>query len=237
MTRRPVIGITLDSEEPGGYSKMPWYAIRKNYCEAVTEAGGVPVLLPHEVEMVPAYLDMIQGLVISGGAFDLDPVLFGAQDRHASVTLKPGRSAFELALVRGALDRDMPILGICGGLQVLAVVLGGSLIQHIPDEVPGALNHEQPGPHTQTGHEVELRAGSRLAHIAGAARIAVNSTHHQAVKTVGPGCVISATAPDGVVEAIELPGKRFCIGVQWHPEYHVNPTDTALLRALVEACC
>ena len=234
--KQPIIGITLDSEEPGGYSEMPWYAIRKNYCEGVAQAGGVPVLLPHQPEMVTAYLDLIQGLVISGGAFDVDPALFGAQERHAAVSLKPGRTTFELAMVTGALERDMPILGICGGQQLLAVALGGSLIQHIPDEVPGALNHEQAAPHTQPGHEVDLRAGSRLAEIAGAARIWVNSTHHQAVKTVGPDCIISATAPDGVIEAIELPGKLFCIGVQWHPEYHVSTADAGLLRALVEAC-
>lgn len=233
---RPIIGITLDSEEPGGYSKMPWYALRKNYCEAVAAAGGVPLCLPHHVDLVENYLSMIQGLIVSGGAFDVDPALFGTTERHPTVTLKPGRTAFELALVRGALDRDMPVLGICGGEQLMAVALGGSLIQHIPDGIKDALDHEQSTPHTQPSHHVALAPGSKLAAITGQNRIMVNSTHHQAVKAVGIGCTISATAPDGVIEAIEVPGQKFCIGVQWHPEYTVSPADAALLRALVEAC-
>ena len=236
MTSRPIIGITLDSEEPGGYSKMPWYALRRNYCETVVAAGGIPVLLPHEPELAPAYLDLIGGLIVTGGAFDVDPALFGAASRHASVTLKARRTEFELAIVRGALARDLPILGICGGQQLMNVALGGTLIQHIPDEVEDCLAHEQPNPRTEPGHEVEVLAGSRLAAIVGATRIAVNSAHHQAVKDVAPGCVVDAVAPDGVVEGIEDPGRRFCIGVQWHPEYHISPADAALLRAFVAAC-
>ena len=163
MTSRPIIGITLDSEEPGGYSKMPWYALRRNYCETVVAAGGIPVLLPHEPELAPAYLDLIGGLIVTGGAFDVDPALFGAASRHASVTLKARRTEFELAIVRGALARDLPILGICGGQQLMNVALGGTLIQHIPDEVEDCLAHEQPNPRTEPGHEVEVLAGSRLA--------------------------------------------------------------------------
>ncbi|MDA8230849.1 MAG: gamma-glutamyl-gamma-aminobutyrate hydrolase family protein [Magnetospirillum sp.] len=236
MTRQPVIGITLDSEEPGGYSKLPWYALRKNYSEAVVRAGGVPVHLAHEPDAVPAYLDLIDGLVVTGGAFDIDPALFGAAERHPTVTLKTRRTEFELAIVRGALDRDLPVLGICGGQQLLNVALGGTLIQHIPDEVAGALAHEQPNPRTEPGHDVELTPGTRLAAIAGAPRIPVNSAHHQAVKAVAPGCVADAIAPDGVIEGIEDPSRRFCIGVQWHPEYDIGPADAALFRAFVEAC-
>lgn len=236
MSIPPIIGITLDSEEPGGYSKMPWYALRRNYCESVVRAGGAPVLLPHEPELAAAYLDTIRGLIVTGGAFDVDPALFGAAARHATVTLKARRTEFELAIVRGALERDMPILGICGGQQLMNVALGGTLIQHIPDEIPGCLAHEQPNPRTEPGHEVELVAGTRLAGIAGRPRVPVNSAHHQAVKAVAPGCVVDALAPDGVIEGIEDPRRRFCIGVQWHPEYDISPADAALLSAFVEAC-
>lgn len=234
--RQPVIGITLDSEEPGGYSKLPWYALRRNYCEAVARAGGVPLPLPHHAELAPAYLGMIDGLVVTGGAFDIDPALFGAAERHATVKLKAGRTAFELAIVGGALERDLPILGICGGQQLLNVVLGGSLIQHIPDEVADSLAHEQPNPRTEPGHEVTLAAGTLLRRIAGAGTVAVNSAHHQAVKAVGPGIVVNARAADGVVEGIEDPRRRFCIGVQWHPEYAVGPADTKLFDAFIAAC-
>jgi putative glutamine amidotransferase len=236
MTRRPVIGITLDSEEPGGYAKLPWYALRKNYSEAVVRAGGVPVHLAHEPELAADYLDLVDGLVVTGGAFDVDPALFGAADRHPTVVLKTRRTEFELAIVRGALERDLPILGICGGQQLLNVALGGTLIQHIPDEVVDALAHEQPNPRTEPGHDVKVLAGSRLAAIVGAGHVPVNSAHHQAVKAVAPGCAVDAVAPDGVIEGIEDPRRRFCIGVQWHPEYDISPADAALFRAFVQAC-
>jgi putative glutamine amidotransferase len=236
MTRAPIIGITLDSEEPGGYSKFPWYALRQNYAGWIAEAGGLPMALPHEPELADAYLDRIDGLLVTGGAFDVDPALFGAAERHATVTLKSRRTRFELAIVAGALRRDMPILGICGGQQLLNVALGGTLIQHIPDAVPGCLAHEQPNPRDEPGHTVDIAAGSLLAAITGGGTVAVNSAHHQAVDRIAPGCIADAVAPDGVVEGIEAPGRRFCIGVQWHPEFTLSPADAALARAFVEAC-
>lgn len=235
-TKPPLIGITLDSEEPGGYSAMPWYALRQNYCEAVVRAGGLPVLLPHQPELAEAYLDSIAGLIVTGGAFDVDPALFGAATRHPTVTCKTRRTEFELAILQGALARDLPVLGICGGQQLLNVALGGTLIQHIPDAVPGALAHEQSNPRSEPGHDVEVLAGTRLAGVVGASRIPVNSAHHQAVATVAPRCVVDAVAPDGVIEGIEDPARRFCIGVQWHPEYGIGPADAALFLAFVEAC-
>ena len=234
-TRRPTIGITLDSEPPGGYSKMPWYAIRENYSAAVLAAGGLPVLLPHEPDQADDYLDRIDGLVITGGAFDVDPALFGAGTRHATVRTKDRRTAFELAVTRGAMARGLPILGICGGQQLLAVILGGMLVQHIPDEVPGALAHEQPNPRTEPGHAVRVAPGTLLHRIVGVDELPVNSAHHQAVKSVPGGIVVDAVAPDGVIEGIEDPGQRFCLGVQWHPEYDISPGDARIFAAFVGA--
>jgi len=230
-----MIGITLDSEDPGGYSKLPWYALRQNYCDAVADAGGLPLPLPHNPELAAAYLDRIDGLVITGGAFDVDPALFGAATRHDTVKLKGRRTAFELAIVQGALDRNLPILGICGGEQLLAVALGGSLIQHIPDEIDAPLAHEQPNPRTEPGHDVTVVAGTLLARIAGCDAIPVNSAHHQAVKAVPAHILVNATTSDGVIEGIEDPARRFCLGVQWHPEYAISPADTAIFRAFIEA--
>ncbi|HVA12194.1 MAG TPA: gamma-glutamyl-gamma-aminobutyrate hydrolase family protein [Stellaceae bacterium] len=234
---QPVIGLTLDSEPPGGYSKThPWYALRENYCSAVSAAGGLPILLPHEPEHAQAYLGLISGLVVTGGAFDVDPALFGAASRHASVTTKDRRTRFEFAITQGALQADKPVLGICGGQQLLNVVLGGTLIQHIPDEVPNALAHEQPNPRTEPGHKVAIAQGSLLHRITQSDELAVNSAHHQAVKDVAPGMVIDATAPDGVIEGIEDPRQRFCIGVQWHPEYGLSAGDKRLFAAFIAAC-
>jgi len=234
---QPIIGLTLDREPPGGYSKThPWYALRENYCDAVAAAGGLPILLPHEPDRAADYLALIHGLVVTGGAFDVDPALFGAATRHASVTTKDRRTAFELNITRGAVEADRPVFGICGGQQLLNVALGGSLLQHIPDEVPNALAHEQPNPRTEPGHTVRLLPGTMLRRIAGADQLAVNSAHHQAVKAAAPGLVIDAVAEDGVIEGIEHPGRRFCVGVQWHPEYLLSDGDRRLFAAFVAAC-
>ena len=231
----PVIGLTLDSEPPGGYSKKPWYALRQNYCDAVARAGGLPVLLPHAVALAERYLDRLDGLLVTGGAFDVDPALFGAAVRHSTVSTKDQRTAFELAVTRAAHTRDLPLLGICGGEQLMAVALGGTLIQHIPDEGPGALAHEQPNPRDEPGHAVAVAAGSRLRQIVRAAEMRVNSAHHQAVKALPAGLVVDAVAPDGVIEGFEDPGRRFCLGVQWHPEYAVDPGDQRIIEAFVAA--
>jgi len=233
--KRPVIGITLDSEAPGGYSNLPWYALRENYADAVTAAGGLPLPLPHEPDQAGDYLELIDGLVITGGAFDVDPVLFGAGERHPTVITKDRRTAFELAVTRGAIERDMPVLGICGGQQLLHVVLGGQLIQHIPDEVTGALAHEQPNPRDEPGHSVAVTPDTLLHRIVGRDSLDVNSAHHQAAKGEPSGVKINAVAPDGVIEGIEATDKTFCLGVQWHPEYGVSAGDADIFRAFIAA--
>jgi putative glutamine amidotransferase len=232
---KPKIGLTLDHEPAGGWSNFPWYAIRENYCDAVCRAGGLPILLPHEPDLAAAYLDGIDGLVITGGGFDVDPALFGAGTRHPSVTTKDRRTAFELAAAKGALTRDLPLLGICGGQQLLNVALGGTLYQHIPDEVPGALPHRQPNPRDEPGHRVRIVAGTLLRRITRADSLAVNSAHHQAVKEAAPGLVVDAVAEDGVVEGIEDPRRRFCLGVQWHPEFELSDGDRRIFREFVAA--
>ncbi len=236
MRTRPIIGVTLDAEEPGGYSKLPWYALRKNYFSALAEAGALPVALPHQTELAEAYLDEIDGLMITGGAFDVDPSLYGGGETHPTVTLKANRTDFELAVTRGALARNMPVLGICGGQQLLAVALGGTLIQHIPDSIQTSIAHEQPNPRDQPGHEVAIKPDTLLARIIGKPRMAVNSAHHQAVATPGSGAVVNALAPDGVVEGVESASHRFALGVQWHPEYAVDPADPLIFAAFVAAC-
>jgi putative glutamine amidotransferase len=235
MCAKPVIGLTLDSEQPGGYSKFPWCALRENYFSAVRNAGGLPFALANEPDDAEAYLDRIDGLVVTGGAFDVDPALFGDTERHATVVTKDKRTRFELAITRAAVKRDMPVLGICGGQQLLNVALGGTLVQHIPDAVAGALAHEQPNPRDEPGHTVRIAPGTVLRDIVGAAEMAVNSAHHQAVREVAPGLVVDATAEDGVIEGIEDPSRRFCIGVQWHPEFEISDGDKRIFAALVTA--
>ena len=233
---RPVIGLTLDHEPAGGYSKFPWYAMRENYFSAVARAGGLPIALPHEPERVEEYLALIDGLVVTGGAFDVDPALFGAAERHDSVSTKDRRTQFELAITRAAHAADMPALGICGGQQLMNVALGGTLIQHIPDTIPDALAHEQPNPRDEPGHAVALTPDSALHRITGRAEMQVNSAHHQAVDAAAPGMKVNALALDGVIEGIEDPGRRWFIGVQWHPEFAIDPGDKRIFDSFLAAC-
>ena len=234
---QPVIGLTLDREPPGTYSKThPWYALRENYCAAIVASGGLPILLPHEPERAEDYLALLHGLVVTGGAFDVDPALFGAALRHDTVTTKDRRTQFELAITRAAVARDLAVLGLCGGQQLLNVALGGTLIQHIPDEVPGALAHEQPNPRTEPGHDVRIARGTLLHRVTGMDAMQVNSAHHQAVKDPGPGLVVDAVAADGVIEGIEDPRRRYCLGVQWHPEYFLSDGDRRIFASFIAAC-
>ncbi len=232
----PTIGLTLDRETEGGYSPLPWYALRQNYCDAVSEAGGLPVALPYTVELAEMYAARIDGLVVTGGHFDVDPSWYGGTPDTANLTLKEQRTAFEAAVTRAALDRDIPVLGLCGGQQLLAVLLGASLYQHIPDAVPGALAHEQPNPRDEAGHDVTVAAGTKLAGITGTGPFGVNSAHHQAVSDPGPALVVNARSPDGLVEGVEDPRHTFVLGVQWHPEYTISPADERLFAAFVDAC-
>ena len=236
MTKRPpIIGITLDYETTPSYSKMPWYALRENYCTAVSRFGALPLPLPHEVALAPHYLSLIDGLMITGGAFDVSPEYYGEKTTSDTVSTKDQRTAFEFAITRGAIEKNIPVLGICGGEQLLNVVLGGTLIQHIPDSIAGALEHEQKNPRTEPGHEISIVPGTLLHRIAGNAVAAVNTAHHQAVAKPAPGVVVNARSSDGVIEGIELSGHPFCLGVQWHPEYYVSSIDKRIFEAFIAA--
>ena len=234
---RPVIGITPDlgqtSARPGRPA-TPQYELKQAYTDAVLAAGGLPIVLPYseDASAPQEALDLCDGLVITGGAFDIPAELYGAKAGARMGPLKRGRTAFEQRVLRAALAADVPVLGVCGGMQLLAVELGGTLFQDIVQEVPGALDHEQRNDPREPGHAARIVPGSELASIVGSSEIEVNSTHHQAVKDPGRARVC-AVAPDQIVEAIELPD-QFALGVQWHPELLAGNEHLALYRALVE---
>jgi len=235
MHKKPIIGITFDSQDPGHYSKYPWYALRENYCSSLAENGAIPFPLTHDLNLVESYLSLIDGLMITGGDFDLDPELYGESTRHSTIKVKPTRTSFEMAMTRAALNKNIPVIGICGGEQLINVALGGTLIQHIPDEVPNALAHEQPNPRHEAGHSVKIIKDTFLYQLLGKETLQVNSAHHQAVKTLGKGAVLNAIAPDGIIEGFEVPEYKFCLGLQWHPEFFVSPQDHTIIEAFVKA--
>jgi putative glutamine amidotransferase len=231
MNGRPRIGVTLDVDERG-----QTYLLGRGYVDAVLAAGGLPILLPHDRAVAGAYLALLDGLVVTGGAFDVPPELYGEARRDVCGVLKPERTAFEKDLLEAALAARLPVLGICGGMQLLDVVRGGTLHQDLVADA-GVRGHEQPPPKDVPSHEVAVVAGTQLAELVGAGTLLVNSTHHQAVRDAGAGVLVSARAPDGVIEAIELPDLPFAVGVQWHPEAVARhePRHAGIYRGLVDA--
>jgi putative glutamine amidotransferase len=228
---RPRIGLTLDADDA-----RRTYELGRAYVDAVLAAGGLPLLLPHDRGAAGAYLALLDALVVTGGAFDVPPERYGEARRPACGPARPERTAFEEELLEAALAERMPVLGVCGGMQLLNVVRGGTLHQDLGADL-GIAGHEQPPPKDAPSHEVDVAAGTQLAALVGAGRLAVNSTHHQAVRDPGAGVLVSARAPDGVVEAIEIPDLPFALGVQWHPEAVLahEPRHAALYRGLVAA--
>jgi putative glutamine amidotransferase len=231
---RPIIGVTAG---PSSTSREV-FAIRDDYVRAVEEAGGLPVVLaPGPVAHVADLLGRLDGLLLSGGS-DLDPARYG-ETPHATVAgVSEVRDAFELALSREALARDLPLLAICRGHQVLNVAMGGTLVQDIPSQLGGALDHDPKTERWTPAHDVRILPGTRLREILGRDRVAVNSFHHQSIKTPGQGLVVSACAVgDDVIEGVELPTRRLVLGVQWHPEafwdqpQHFQPLFAALVDA------
>ena len=205
-----------------------------DYEASLTRAGGQVHLIDPAVDQAEGVLDSIDALVLTGGA-DVDPRTYGEAPHDTFCPAEAGRDAFELALTRAALERGMPLLAICRGIQILNVAAGGTLVQDIASQVPGALDHHVDTASSAIAHEVWVTAGSALAtlmaeRLEGDALL-VNSRHHQAVGTVAPGFTATATAPDGVIEAIERADLAFCVGVQWHPE---NFWRTGEFRSLFE---
>ncbi|OJX11111.1 MAG: gamma-glutamyl-gamma-aminobutyrate hydrolase [Caedibacter sp. 37-49] len=233
---RPIIGIVLDWDDRPSYSAYPWYALRENYARAIEKAGGTPILLPHHCDQIPEFINLISGLLIPGGDYDIDPAHYGENICHERVICKASRTTFELKIAQIAYQKDLPMLGICGGHQLINVMMGGSLIQHIPASIESTIEHEQKSPKHMPSHSIHIEKNTLLFDLCGTSEIQVNSTHHQAIKTLGAQLKIAARAPDSVIEAIENPQKKFCLGVQWHPEYLSTPYDYKIFDAFITAC-
>ena len=231
--KSPIIGITLDEENSNYYSKFPWYAARKNYSESVVQSGGTPIFLPNNKNRIKNFLEIIDGLIITGGDFDINPEIYGEKVSNENVKVKEDRTAFEFLITEKAIKKDLPILGICGGQQLLNVVFGGSLIQHIPDYINSKINHEQINPRNEASHHVKIKKNTKLYEITKVEKMFVNSAHHQSVKRLGKDLIINSIAEDGIIEGIENPSLNFCIGVQWHPEFMIDKKDIEIFKALI----
>jgi len=213
MTHKPIIGITV-----AHYTEEIKSFPREFYVEAVRRAGGQPILVPPVKlqEDAQEIIQLIDGLLLTGGG-DVSPMLFGEAPRRGIRDCNPERDLSEIMLTRIALAENLPLLGICKGIQVLVLAAGGGIYQDLVSECPGSLEHSQKVPRDSAWHEVQL-AESRLAFLLEEETIGVNSFHHQAVSRLPEGFIANAIAPDGIIEGIEKSSAGFCIGVQWHPE-------------------
>jgi putative glutamine amidotransferase len=240
---KPVIGVTCSPmEDVRPWATFPKQAVSDNYLDAVAAAGGVPILLPPRAADVDRVLDLVDGLLLTGGA-DFDPTRYGDDTLHPQTYgVDARRDEFEIDLIRGAIDRDIPILGICRGIQALNVALGGTLIQDIPDQVPAdaGIAHRQyesgHAPH-EPSHAVAIEPSGAAAEVFDGPALAVNSFHHQSIADLAPDLRLVATSADGVVEAVCHAGPSWVVGVQWHPEmmFAHHPEHLRPFQGLVAA--
>jgi putative glutamine amidotransferase len=230
----PVIGLCTALER-ARWSVWDTQAVLlpRSYVDAVQRAGGIALLLPPDPAAVrdpDRLLDLIDGLLLAGGA-DIDPAAYGAEPHAQTVGTVPERDAFELALAAGAIERDLPFLGVCRGMQVMNVARGGTLTQHLPDDLGHEDHRRTPGSFENADHDVRLAAGSLVARVAGEERHGTKSHHHQGVERIGDGLAVTGWSTlDELPEAIEVPANRFALGVQWHPEAdEASPMIAALV--------
>lgn len=232
----PVIGVTASvSDDRLSFQQ------KRMYCEAISACGGLPLILPpqEDVSRASQVLSLLDGLLLAGGD-DIDPAYYDEKTLPECGLITPIRDIWEMPLCQEALHRHLPLLGICRGLQVLNVALGGSLVQDLPSQCPDSpISHQQTQPPEVATHPVRVDAQSRFARIVGAESLMTNSHHHQAVKQLAPGLTATAWAQDGVIEGVEKIDEPFCVAVQWHPERLWSQPDglphRALFAALVDA--
>lgn len=235
---RPLIGLTISIQQDEKKLYTP-----TSYTNAIIEAGGTPVLLDvtRDEEIIADYAAAVDGVLFSGGD-DVDPAFYGETQQWACGDVCPLRDDFEIKLLKTLLKNhpEKPILGICRGEQVLNVGMGGTLYQDLRSQFPGCVRHQQQQISPYASHEVQVEAGSRLQEIYGGTRVMANSFHHQAVKDIGAGLVVTAKAADGVIEGFEKPDHPYFVAVQWHPERLVerefHPEHKALFKTFVDAC-
>ncbi|PPR49337.1 MAG: putative glutamine amidotransferase [Alphaproteobacteria bacterium MarineAlpha5_Bin5] len=230
--KKPLIGITLDYEESGGYSKFPWYAIRENYLTSLQVCNAIPFPIFHEKNSVEEICNLIDGLILTGGNFDIDPAIYGEKNLD-SRTIKDKRTDFEISIFKEFFYKKKPILGICGGEQLINVACGGDLIQNIKTNKTKIINHEQLNPRSETSHKIYINNRTKLSNIIKKNEIMVNSAHHQAVKRLGKNLIVTAISEDNIIEAIEHNDHPWCIGVQWHPEFLITNEDRSLIKNFV----
>jgi putative glutamine amidotransferase len=232
---RPSIGITLDWQAQGTFSKRPHHALRDHYFDAISKAGGLPFAIPYAEDAISDYLSRLDGLVIPGGFFASPDSWYVSKGEKSPYEPSP-RLEFDLALIKSALAKDIPLLGICAGMQLMGGVLGCKMTHDISSYFTTDIDHLNQKPAEEKAHNVGVKQGTLLEKITGEEQFAVNTAHREAIVEVTDNVIINCISEDGIIEGIEIPNKRFAIGVQWHPEFFTQDNDPSfkLFKALVE---
>jgi len=233
FAHKPLIGILLNEGGSEEYSTYPWYVIRQNYGQVVSDFGGIPVFIGHDLKMLDDYLKILDGIVLTGGDFQSHEAVYSTGINAAPFQLH-SREALEYALIKKAYAQDIPVLGICAGMQNMNVALGGTLIKSLKETLQSPIEHRNEK-RQQFQHSISITAKTKLQQILGSLSLQVNSNHYEGVGRVPDILIVNARAPDGVIEGIESPHKRFFIGVMWHPEFLLTTPENKLWEGFIAA--
>ncbi len=232
--KKPTIGITLDWEKEGSFSNYPHYALREHYFNAIINAGGTPIGIPQAIDNIDEYMSILDGILISGGMFRFPDEWYIDEDEPAPYTTSP-RLEMDIKIIEKSLENNIPILGICAGMQILGGISGCKMTRNIHKHVETTTNHLDSVPTNKTSHNINVIDNTLLSSICNKTIYKVNSHHSEAIIDVKNNVIISAISEDNVIEAIELVDKKFALGIQWHPEYLCSDIDKNIISAFVKA--
>lgn len=231
---KPLIGILLNDGGKGGYSEYPWYAMRQNYSQVIAENGGIPVFIGFDMEPIEDYIKTLDGIVLTGGDFYTPPEGYTVGIGKQYKPKRHSREGIEFALIKKGYEANLPLLGICAGMQQMNLALGGTLHENLKKALGTPIQHRNEIRH-ETQHNVEITPGSKLHKVMNTTNLAVNSNHNAGINQPSQKLSVTAVAPDGVIESFEAKDKRFFIGVMWHPEYVLSNEEKKLWIAFIEA--
>ncbi len=231
---KPLIGILLNDGGKGGYSEYPWYAMRQNYSQVIAENGGIPVFIGHDVEALDGYLKVLDGIVFTGGDFASPPEAYSTGIAKDYKPKAHSREDVEFTLIKQSYKNDVPVLGICAGMQQMNIVMGGTIYENLKKSLNTPIQHRNETRH-KVVHTVEIQPTSKLYQIMQKERIEVNSNHNAGINKVATNMTVTSHAPDGVIESFEDKDKRFFVGIMWHPEFVLSAEEKKLWQAFVNA--
>lgn len=233
-SNKPLIGILLNDGGNGGYSQFPWYAMRQNYSKVIAENGGIPVFIGHDIQPIDDYLELLDGIVLTGGDFYSPPNAYTTGIKDTPNYKKYPREHIEFALIKKGYEKDIPVIGICAGMQQMNLAMGGTIYENLKKSLNTPIQHRNEDRETLQ-HGIKIEENTVLYKMLKTKNMKVNSNHNAGINKLSSKFIISAKAPDGVIEGMEAQNKRFFIGVMWHPEFVLTKQEKILWKEFVQA--